>query len=40
MNEQSPLGTVGPNAVASRSPVQAGTGCGGSIRFGPNGCAV
>src|SRR6202008_4703240 len=37
---EGPLGTVGPNGVASRPPAQAGTGRGGSIRFGPNGGAA
>src|ERR1700759_2903558 len=37
---ESALGAVGPNEAASRAPVQAGTGCGGSIRFGPNGGAA
>src|ERR1017187_2336424 len=37
---KSPLGTVGPNAVASRSPSQGWTDCGARIRFGPNGGAA
>jgi hypothetical protein len=36
----SPLGTVGPNAVASRSPSQGRAGWGGRIRFAPNGGAA
>src|ERR1700761_5174362 len=37
---ESPLGTVEPYAVPSRTPDQGVTGCGGRIRFGPNGGAA
>src|SRR6516165_695428 len=36
----SPLGAVGPNAVASRSPAPGAAGWGGRIRFAPNGGAA
>src|SRR3979409_1258406 len=35
--EYSPFGTVGPYAVASRTPVHGDTGCGARSRPRPNG---
>src|SRR5450755_3036005 len=38
--EYSPFGTVGPYAVASRTPVHGDTGCGARSRLRPNGGAA